>query len=158
MRITLWLGVLLLAGCATPRSQDQAADSIQREMNQAAQDSAQAKQTRRGEQCFAAPSCGGHAEGGQQIAGYQIRFDGEQYTGQPGVHVYRVGNALQHVAAPRCQRQHFAESERRDGIRSFGSDTRDVWLRLQDRQHPHLHSAADLADADFSSELSDRAT
>jgi MSHA biogenesis protein MshL len=36
MRITLWLGVLLLmAGCATPRSQDQVADSIQREMNQA---------------------------------------------------------------------------------------------------------------------------
>lgn len=43
MRITLWLGVLLLlAGCATPRSQDQVADSIQREMNQAAQNNAQA--------------------------------------------------------------------------------------------------------------------
>jgi MSHA biogenesis protein MshL len=42
MRITLWLGVLLLlAGCATPKSQNQTADSIQREMNQAAQDSTQ---------------------------------------------------------------------------------------------------------------------
>jgi MSHA biogenesis protein MshL len=41
MRITLWLGVLLLAGCAAPGSRNQAADSIQREMNQAAQDSAQ---------------------------------------------------------------------------------------------------------------------
>jgi len=42
MRITIWLGVLLLAGCATPRSQDQVADSIQHEMDQAAKDSAQA--------------------------------------------------------------------------------------------------------------------
>jgi MSHA biogenesis protein MshL len=41
MRITLWLGVLLFAGCAAPASRNQAADSIQREMNQAAQDSAQ---------------------------------------------------------------------------------------------------------------------
>ncbi len=42
MRITLWLGVLLLlAGCATPKSQNQTADAIQREMNQAAQNSAQ---------------------------------------------------------------------------------------------------------------------
>lgn len=42
MRIMLWLGVLLLlAGCATPKSQNQTADAIQREMNQAAQDSAQ---------------------------------------------------------------------------------------------------------------------
>lgn len=42
MRITLWLMVLLLAGCATPRSQDQVADSIRREMSQAAQNSVQA--------------------------------------------------------------------------------------------------------------------
>ena len=63
MRITLWLmellaiplgyqktaakwlvmgALLLLAGCATPKSQNQTADAIQREMNQAAQDSAQA--------------------------------------------------------------------------------------------------------------------
>jgi MSHA biogenesis protein MshL len=41
MRITLWLGVLLLAGCATSSGRNQTADSIQREMNQAAQDSAQ---------------------------------------------------------------------------------------------------------------------
>lgn len=41
MRITLWLGALLLAGCAAPGSRNQAVDSIQREMNQAAQDSAQ---------------------------------------------------------------------------------------------------------------------
>src|ERR1035437_2496686 len=41
MRITLWLGVLLLAGCAAPGGRNRAADSIQREMNQAAQDSAQ---------------------------------------------------------------------------------------------------------------------
>jgi MSHA biogenesis protein MshL len=41
MRISLWLGVLLLAGCATPGGRNQAADAIQREMNQAAQDSAQ---------------------------------------------------------------------------------------------------------------------
>src|SRR5450830_1523502 len=42
MRITLWLGMLLLlAGCAAPSGRNQAADSIQREMNQAAQDSAQ---------------------------------------------------------------------------------------------------------------------
>ena len=41
MRISLWLGVLLLAGCATPKSQNETADTIQREMNQAAQDSAQ---------------------------------------------------------------------------------------------------------------------
>jgi MSHA biogenesis protein MshL len=39
MRITLWLVVLLLAGCATPSSKNQASDSIQQEMNQAAQDS-----------------------------------------------------------------------------------------------------------------------
>jgi MSHA biogenesis protein MshL len=38
----LWLGALLvLAGCATPKSQNQTADSIRREMNQAVQDSAQ---------------------------------------------------------------------------------------------------------------------
>ena len=38
----LWLGaLLLLAGCATPKIQNQTADSIRREMNQAAQDSAQ---------------------------------------------------------------------------------------------------------------------
>jgi MSHA biogenesis protein MshL len=38
----LWLGaLLLLAGCATPKNQNQTADSIRREMNQAAQDSAQ---------------------------------------------------------------------------------------------------------------------
>jgi MSHA biogenesis protein MshL len=42
MKITLWLGVLLLfGGCTAPGSRNQAADSIQREMNQAAQDSAQ---------------------------------------------------------------------------------------------------------------------
>lgn len=42
MTIKLWLGVLLLlAGCAAPGSRNQTADSIQREMNQAAQDSAQ---------------------------------------------------------------------------------------------------------------------
>lgn len=41
MRIMLWLGaLLLLAGCATPKGQNQTADSIRREMNQAAQDSA----------------------------------------------------------------------------------------------------------------------
>jgi MSHA biogenesis protein MshL len=39
MRITLWLSVLLLAGCAVPGGRNQAADSIQREMNQAAQPS-----------------------------------------------------------------------------------------------------------------------
>ncbi len=38
MRITLWLGVLLLAGCATSNSRNQTADSIQHEMDQAAQD------------------------------------------------------------------------------------------------------------------------
>jgi MSHA biogenesis protein MshL len=37
----LWLGVLLLAGCAAPRSNNQVADSIQHEMNQAVQNSAQ---------------------------------------------------------------------------------------------------------------------
>ena len=37
----LWLGVLLLAGCAASRSNDQVADSIQHEMNQAVQNSAQ---------------------------------------------------------------------------------------------------------------------
>lgn len=41
MRITLWLGMLLLAGCATPGGRDNAADAIQREMNQAVQESAQ---------------------------------------------------------------------------------------------------------------------
>jgi len=41
MRTTLWLGVLLLAGCAAPRSNNQIADSIQHEMNQAVQNSAQ---------------------------------------------------------------------------------------------------------------------
>ncbi|MEO6975098.1 MAG: hypothetical protein ABI144_04365, partial [Gallionella sp.] len=41
MRITLLLGVLLLAGCATSRSNHQVADSIQHEMNQAVQSSAQ---------------------------------------------------------------------------------------------------------------------
>lgn len=40
MRTTLWLGVLLLAGCAAPRSNNQIADSIQHEMNQAVQNSA----------------------------------------------------------------------------------------------------------------------
>jgi len=39
MRITIWLVVLLLAGCATPNSKNQASDSIRHEMNQAAQDS-----------------------------------------------------------------------------------------------------------------------
>jgi MSHA biogenesis protein MshL len=38
MRITLWLGVLLLAGCATSNSRNHTADSIQHEMDQAAQD------------------------------------------------------------------------------------------------------------------------
>jgi MSHA biogenesis protein MshL len=43
MKISLWLGMaLLLAGCATPDSRNQTADAIQREMGQAAQDSAQA--------------------------------------------------------------------------------------------------------------------
>jgi MSHA biogenesis protein MshL len=41
MRITLWLGTLLLVGCASTGGHDQAADAIQREMNQAAQASAQ---------------------------------------------------------------------------------------------------------------------
>jgi MSHA biogenesis protein MshL len=41
MRTTLWLVVLLLAGCAAPRSNNQIANSIQHEMNQAARDSAQ---------------------------------------------------------------------------------------------------------------------
>lgn len=42
MRISSWLCmVLLLAGCATPSSRNEAADTIQREMNQAAQGSAQ---------------------------------------------------------------------------------------------------------------------
>lgn len=45
MRITLWLGVLLLAGCATSNSRNQAADTIQREMDQAAQDSAQSRKS-----------------------------------------------------------------------------------------------------------------
>ncbi|MGA8863480.1 MAG: secretin N-terminal domain-containing protein [Gallionella sp.] len=39
MRTILLLGVLLLAGCAAPRSNNQVAGSIQREMNQAAQNS-----------------------------------------------------------------------------------------------------------------------
>jgi MSHA biogenesis protein MshL len=43
MRTLYWLGAaLLLAGCAAPPSRYQAADAIQREMNQAAQDSVQA--------------------------------------------------------------------------------------------------------------------
>jgi MSHA biogenesis protein MshL len=37
----LWLAVLLLSGCAATRSNNQVADSIQHEMNQAAQNSAQ---------------------------------------------------------------------------------------------------------------------
>lgn len=37
MKITLWLGMLLLAGCAAPDSKIQAGDDIQRAMNQAAQ-------------------------------------------------------------------------------------------------------------------------
>ena len=41
MRAMLWLGVLLLAGCAATRSNNQVADSIQHEMNQAVQNSAQ---------------------------------------------------------------------------------------------------------------------
>jgi MSHA biogenesis protein MshL len=41
MRTMLWLGVLLLAGCAATRSNNQVADSIQHEMNQAVQNSAQ---------------------------------------------------------------------------------------------------------------------
>ena len=42
MRITLWLcAILLLAGCGTPSSRHETADAIQREMNQAAMDSAQ---------------------------------------------------------------------------------------------------------------------
>jgi len=41
MRTTLWLVVLLLAGCAAPRSNNQIANSIQHEMNQAVQNSAQ---------------------------------------------------------------------------------------------------------------------
>ncbi|MBK9161792.1 MAG: secretin N-terminal domain-containing protein [Nitrosomonadales bacterium] len=42
MRTTLWLCVaLLLAGCATPGSRNGAADAIQREMDQAVQESAQ---------------------------------------------------------------------------------------------------------------------
>ena len=41
MKITLWLGLLLLAGCAAPGSRNETADAIRREMNQAAQDSAQ---------------------------------------------------------------------------------------------------------------------
>ncbi len=40
MRTTLWLGLLMLAGCAAPRSNNQIADSIQHEMNQAVQNSA----------------------------------------------------------------------------------------------------------------------
>jgi MSHA biogenesis protein MshL len=40
MRISLWLGVLLLAGCAAPRGNNQVADSIQHEMNQDVQNSA----------------------------------------------------------------------------------------------------------------------
>ncbi|MGA7593574.1 MAG: secretin N-terminal domain-containing protein [Gallionella sp.] len=41
MRSMLWLGVLLLAGCATSRSNSQVADSIQHELNQAVQERAQ---------------------------------------------------------------------------------------------------------------------
>ncbi len=41
MRISPWLGVLLLTGCAASSSQNQIADSIQREISKAAQDSAQ---------------------------------------------------------------------------------------------------------------------
>ncbi len=40
MRTMLLLGVLLLAGCAATRSNNQVADSIKHEMNQAAQNSA----------------------------------------------------------------------------------------------------------------------
>lgn len=44
MRILLWLSAaLLLAGCAAPGGKNQTAEAIQREMNQAAQDSAQPK-------------------------------------------------------------------------------------------------------------------
>ncbi|HYR06006.1 MAG TPA: pilus (MSHA type) biogenesis protein MshL [Gallionella sp.] len=40
MKISLWVGMaLLLAGCVTPGSRNQTADAIQREMNQAVQDS-----------------------------------------------------------------------------------------------------------------------
>ena len=43
MKISLWLGMaLLLAGCAAPGDRNQTADAIQREMDRAAQDSAQA--------------------------------------------------------------------------------------------------------------------
>ncbi len=43
MRILLWLGAaLLMAGCAAPDGKNQAADAIQREMNQAAQPKADA--------------------------------------------------------------------------------------------------------------------
>lgn len=49
MRVLLWLvTALLLAACATPGSRNQTADAIQREMSQAAQDSA-AGQARCGE-------------------------------------------------------------------------------------------------------------
>ncbi len=42
MKILLWLGmVLLLAGCATPGGRNQTAEAIQREMDQAVQESAQ---------------------------------------------------------------------------------------------------------------------
>lgn len=41
MRLMLWLGVLLLAGCATSRSNSQVADSIQHTMDQAVQERAQ---------------------------------------------------------------------------------------------------------------------
>ncbi|MGB9092698.1 MAG: secretin N-terminal domain-containing protein [Gallionella sp.] len=41
MRSMFWLGVLLLAGCATSRSNSQVADSIQHTMNQAVQERAQ---------------------------------------------------------------------------------------------------------------------
>ena len=43
MKISLWLcaGLLVLTGCATPGSKNQTTEAIQREMNQAVQDSAQ---------------------------------------------------------------------------------------------------------------------
>ena len=41
MRITFWLGALLLAGCAAPGNRNQAADSIRSEMNRAVQERAQ---------------------------------------------------------------------------------------------------------------------
>ena len=45
MRTMLLLGVLLLAGCAATRSNNQVADSIKQEMNQAAQNSVRPSKT-----------------------------------------------------------------------------------------------------------------